>query len=113
VCGVDARWGAGTFSAFPTPSERRCWLVNDDGSVQSKGQFLASVKAPNAQEQQVSPEMLQVHVHGDVAIATGVLRVKGVSKGRVYVRREGFVDTWLLKGATWVCIATDATPITY
>lgn len=88
-------------------------LVNDDGGVQSKGQFLASVKAPNAQEQQVSPEMLQVHVHGDVAIATGVLRVKGVSKGRVYVRREGFVDTWLLKGATWVCIATDATPITY
>jgi ketosteroid isomerase-like protein len=88
-------------------------LINDDGSVQSKSQFLASVKAPNAQQQQVAPEMLQVHVHGDVAIATGVLRVKGVSKGRVYVRREGFVDTWLQKGATWVCIATDATPITY
>jgi len=88
-------------------------LINDDGSVQSKNQFLASVKAPNAQQQQVAPEMLQVHVHGDVAIATGVLRVKGVSKGRVYVRREGFVDTWLQKGATWVCIATDATPITY
>jgi ketosteroid isomerase-like protein len=88
-------------------------LINDDGSVQTKSQFLASVKAPNAQEQQVAPEMLQVHVHGDVAIATGVLRVKGVSKGKVYVRREGFIDTWLLKGATWVCIATNATPITY
>jgi len=88
-------------------------LINDDGSVQSKGQYLASVKAPSAQEKQVAPEMLQVHVHGDVAIATGVLRVKGVSKGRVYVAREGFVDVWLQKGATWVCIATEATPITY
>jgi ketosteroid isomerase-like protein len=88
-------------------------LINDDGSVQSKSQFLASVKAPNAQEQQVAPESMKVYVHGDVAIATGVLRVKGVQKGRVYVRRETYVDTWLQKGATWVCIATDATPITY
>jgi ketosteroid isomerase-like protein len=88
-------------------------LINDDGSVQSKGQFLASVKAPNAQEQQVAPEFLKVYVHGDVAIATGVMRVKGVQKGKVYVRREGFVDTWLRRGSTWVCIATDATPITY
>jgi ketosteroid isomerase-like protein len=88
-------------------------LINDDGSVQSKSQFLASVKAPNAQEQQVAPESMKVNVHGDVAIATGVLRVKGVQKGRVYVRRESYVDTWLQKGATWVCIATNATPITY
>lgn len=88
-------------------------LINDDGSVRSKAQFLASVKAPNAQEQQVTPEFLKVYVHGEVAIATGALRVKGASKGRVYVRREAFVDTWILKGANWVCVATDATPITY
>jgi ketosteroid isomerase-like protein len=88
-------------------------LINDDGSVQSKSQFLAGVKAPNAQEQQVAPESMKVYVHGDVAIATGVLRVKGVQKGRVYVRRESYVDTWLQKGATWVCIATNATPVTY
>jgi len=86
-------------------------LINDDGSVQSKKQFLASVTAANAQEQQVAPESMKVYVHGDVAIATGVLRVKGVVGGRPYVRREAYVDTWLQKGASWVCIATDATPI--
>jgi len=86
-------------------------LINDDGSQQSKKEFLASVKATNAQEQQVAPELLKVTVHGEVAIASGVLRVKGVEGGKSYTRRERFVDTWLHKGNTWVCIATDATPI--
>src|SRR5438477_10316113 len=54
-------------------------LVNDDGSVQTKKEFLASVKStpqPAAQQQQVTPESLSVHVYGNVAVATGVMRVK-------------------------------------
>src|ERR1700739_1383940 len=57
-------------------------LVNDDGSVQTKAEFLASVKSSasqsSAQQQQVAPESLNVEVHGNVAIATGGMRVKGV-----------------------------------
>jgi len=49
-------------------------LVNDDGSVQTKTEFLASVKPataqPAAQQQQVEPESMNVHVYGNVAIAT-------------------------------------------
>jgi ketosteroid isomerase-like protein len=86
-------------------------LINDDGSVQTKKEFLPTVKASNAQEQQVAPEFLKVYVHGDVAVATGVLRVKGLEAGKSYTRRERFVDTWLRKGDSWVCIATNATPI--
>jgi len=88
-------------------------LINDDGSIQTKKEFLASVKASNAQEQQVAPEFLKVSVHGNVAVASGVLRVKGVESGKPYTRRERFVDTWLHKGNNWVCIATDATPIVH
>ena len=86
-------------------------LINDDGSIQTKKEFLASVKAANAQEQQVAPEFLKVYVHGNVAVATGVMRVKGVANGKSYTRRERFVDTWLHRGDGWVCIATDATPV--
>jgi ketosteroid isomerase-like protein len=92
-------------------------LVNDDGSVQTKAEFLASVKTsnpqPGAQQQQVEPESLAVHVHGNVAIATGVMRVKGVENGKPYTRRERFVDTWLFKRGSWVCIGTDATPVSH
>jgi ketosteroid isomerase-like protein len=90
-------------------------LVNDDGSVQTKAEFLASVKSsasqPSAQQQQVAPESLHVEVYGNVAIATGVMKVKGVEGGKSYTRRERFVDTWLLQRGNWVCIGTDATPV--
>jgi ketosteroid isomerase-like protein len=86
-------------------------LVNDDGSVQTKKEFLASLRATNSQEQQVAPESMNVRVFGNTAIASGVMRVKGVEGGKSYVRREQFVDTWVNKGGRWVCIATDATPV--
>jgi ketosteroid isomerase-like protein len=80
-------------------------LVNDEGSVQTKAEFLASVKSsisqPNAQQQRVAPEWLAVRGFGNMAIATGVMRVKGTENGKSY-RRERFVDTWLKKGGGWV-----------
>jgi ketosteroid isomerase-like protein len=92
-------------------------LVNDDGTVQSKSEFLASVKATKSQagsqEQQVAPESMSVHVFGNTAIATGVFRAKGVEGGKPYVRRERFIDTWVNTGGHWACVATDATPVTH
>jgi len=88
-------------------------LINDDGSSQSKDEWLKSVKATNSQEQQVSPESLSVHVFGNTAVATGVFRAKGSDGGKAYVRRERFVDTWVNKNGDWVCVATDATPIVH
>jgi ketosteroid isomerase-like protein len=90
-------------------------LVNDDGSVQTKKEFLASVKPPgtqtSSQEQQVAPESMSVHVFGNTAIATGIFRAKGMEGKKSYVRRERFIDTWIYKDGHWVCVATDATPI--
>jgi ketosteroid isomerase-like protein len=90
-------------------------LVNDDGSVQTKPEFLATVKPTGSQagsqEQQVVPESMSVHVFGNTAIATGVFRAKGVEGGKSYVRRERFIDTWVFKDGRWICVATDATPI--
>ena len=88
-------------------------LINDDGSTQAKREFLASIKATSSQEQQVSPESMTVHVFGNVAIATGVFRAKGVEAGKAYNRRDRFVDTWMFKSGKWVCVATDATPVTH
>jgi ketosteroid isomerase-like protein len=88
-------------------------LINDDGSVQTKADFLASVKPAKSQEQQVAPESMRVHVFGNTAIATGVFRAKGIEAGKPYVRRERFVDTWVYKDAKWVCVATDATPVVH
>jgi ketosteroid isomerase-like protein len=87
-------------------------LVNDDGSLQSKSVFLASVDAAApSDEQQAEPESISVRVFGDVAIASGVFREKGVENGKAYVRRNRFVDTWINRNGLWVCVAASATPM--
>jgi ketosteroid isomerase-like protein len=87
-------------------------LINDDGSVQTKAEFLKSLKAAStAQDQQVAPESMAVHMYGMAAIATGVFRATGVEHGKHYIRRERFVDTWLYKNGKWVCVATNAVPV--
>jgi ketosteroid isomerase-like protein len=86
-------------------------IVNDDGSLQSKAEFLAGVKPSQSQEQQVAPESLRVHMVGNVALATGVFRTKGVEKGKAYETRDRFIDTWVNKGGAWVCVSAAATPV--
>src|SRR5579863_6375464 len=118
VIALEQLWNqaykAGDTKALDSILDNGIVLVNDDGSVQTKKEFLASVNATAAQssqEQQVSPESLAVHVFGTTAIATGVMRVKGSENGKPYTRRERFVDTWVFKGGNWVCVGTDATPV--
>lgn len=101
----------GDTRALDTLLDDQIVLINDDGTVQTKAEFLAGVKPDKSQEQQVAPESMSVHVFGNTAVATGVFRAKGVEAGKPYVRRERFVDTWVYKGGQWVCIATNATPV--
>ena len=82
-------------------------LIEDDGSIKTKAEFLSTVKAATGNEEQVAPESLVVHIFGKTAVAVGVIATKGKSG----VRRERFIDTWIDKNGTWVCIASDATPM--
>jgi ketosteroid isomerase-like protein len=86
--------------------------VDIDGSVSSKSEFLASIKSPNYQPSQAVTEQSTVQVYGDVAVVVGVFRIKGTEKGKPYVHRERFVDTWIKLQGTWQCVATTSTLIT-
>lgn len=80
--------------------------VDIDGSTQSKGEFLASIKAPDYHPPaQAVTEQSSVEVYGDSAVVVGIFRTKGVDKGKKYVNRERFVDTWVKVGGTWRCVA--------
>jgi len=89
-------------------------LVNDDGSLMSKASFLAAVRSSSSSDdQQVTPESINVKVIHGVAIATGVFRSKGTENGKPFVRRNRFADTWVQKNDTWVCVSASATPISH
>lgn len=86
--------------------------VDTDGSVSNKREFLASIQAPDYQPSQAVIEQSKVQMYGDAAVVVGIFRVKGVEKGKPYVHRERFVDTWIKTNGTWQCVATTGTLIT-
>jgi len=86
--------------------------VEIDGSVSSKSEFLASIKAPEYQPTQAVNEQISVQVYGNAAVVVGVFRIKGVEKGKPYVHRERFTDTWIRRDQGWQCVASQATLIT-
>jgi hypothetical protein len=85
--------------------------VDYDGTLQTKPEFLAKVKAPNLHPQQEVTESMTVKVFAGAAVVTGVYVAKGVENGKPYTRRGRFIDTWALKDGMWVCVASQATPI--
>jgi ketosteroid isomerase-like protein len=115
VLALEKAWNqaykAGDIKALSTILDNSLVLVEDDGSLKTKAEFLATVKAATGNDEQVAPESLTVRVFGDVAIAIGVIAVKETKGGKTVTRRERFIDTWLRKNGAWVCIATDATPM--
>lgn len=114
VLALEKAWNqaykAGDVKALSGILDNSLVLVEDDGSLKTKSEFLATVKAATGNEEQVAPESLTVRVFGDVAIAIGVIATKD-AKGVKH--RERFIDTWVNRNGSWICIATDATPITH
>jgi len=86
--------------------------VDIDGSVQSKAEFLASIKSPDYQPAQVTTEHNAVEVYGNAAVVVGIFHVKGTDKGKPFVHRERFVDTWIKTNSGWLCVATTSNLIT-
>ena len=86
--------------------------VEIDGSVSSKSEFLASIKDPQYQPSQAVNEQINVQVYGNAAVVVGIFRIKGVDKGKPYVHRERFTDTWIKQGQSWQCVASQSTLIT-
>ena len=82
-----------------------------DGSVSNKAEFLAGIKAPEYQPSQAVNEQINVQVYGNAAVVVGIFRVKGMEKGKPYVHRERFIDTWIKQSQTWQCVASSATLI--
>jgi hypothetical protein len=80
-----------------------------DGTLKTKSDFLAGVKAPGHNRELQVVESTAARVYGDTAVVTGIYQVKGVDKGKPYLRRGRFTDTWVLRNTNWVCVASQYT----
>ena len=85
--------------------------IEIDGSISSKSEFLASIKDPEYKPSQAVNEQISIQVYGDTAVVVGIFRVKGIEKGKPYVHRERFTDTWIKQNGVWRCAASQNTLI--
>jgi|SRR5215471_8146600 len=83
--------------------------IDIDGSMETKSEFLAGLKAPGYQApSQAVTEQNKVDVYSNSAVVVGIFRTQSVSKGKTVKRRERFVDTWVNINRTWKCVASVA-----
>ena len=81
-------------------------LTDYDGTIMSKGEFLASVKdMSNVLTTEVSQDM-RLFSHGDTVIVIGATRETGTSKGKPFEHHGRFTDTWIRSDGRWICIAS-------
>ncbi len=80
--------------------------LDSDGTMHTKAEVVARTKKAKWATNAISD--VQVTVHGDSAVVTGVWIGKGTSAiGKAVDARERWVDTWV-KGANgrWQCVAS-------
>ena len=86
-------------------------LVEYNGTLWSKAEYLAQVRRDGRNVLELSTESLTVHAFGDIATAVGIYRERGMKSGQAYMQRRHYIDTWAFKDGAWVCIAAASSPV--
>jgi hypothetical protein len=87
--------------------------TDSDGAFMSKAQFLASITASSYHPGQIINETMKAEAYGHVVVVSGTYREEGSEKGKSYVHRGRFTDTWVLENGAWLCAASQETLITH
>jgi len=85
--------------------------VDYDGTLLNKKEFLESTLHNNVEQEQINNDGMTVHMYGNAAVVTGIYRDKGIEKGKAFLRRGRFMDTWINQSGTWQCVASQSTLI--
>src|SRR5947209_19956797 len=82
-----------------------------DGSFMNKSEYMKWVAAPEQKADHMYDEGLSVQLYGNAGVATGIYREPGTNKGKRYVIRSRYTDTWIKQHNVWRCVASQSTLI--
>ena len=85
--------------------------IDYDGTLMNKKEYLASTMHNDVESEQINNDGMTVHVYGNAAVVTGAYRDKGVQKGKPFLRRGRFTDTWIYDQGAWQGVASQSTLI--
>jgi len=87
-------------------------FTNGAGETHSKAQRLANLKSGATSLDSISQdEDMKVRVHGDVAVATGRVTIKGQYSGKQASGQYCSINVWVKGAAGWQLIANQLTPV--
>jgi ketosteroid isomerase-like protein len=82
-----------------------------DGAFMNKSEYMKWIVSPGQKADHLYDEGISVQVYGAAAVATGIYRETGTNKGKPYVVRARFTDTWIKRDGVWLCVASHSTLI--
>jgi len=87
-------------------------FTNGAGETHSKAQRLANLKSGATALDSISQdEDMKVRVHGDVAVATGRVTIKGQYSGKQASGQYSSINVWVKGAAGWQLVANQLTPV--
>src|SRR5216110_4099783 len=87
-------------------------FTNGAGETHSKTQRLANLKSGATALDSISQEEeMKVRVHGNVAVATGRVTIKGQYSGKQTSGQYRTIHVWVKGAAGWQLVANQLTPV--
>ena len=85
--------------------------VDHHGKLLNRSQYLADLKDPSYNPEEISNSETSVYLYGDTAIVSSAYRTKGMDNGKPFSHHGRFTDTWIRRNGKWQCIADHETLI--
>ena len=87
-------------------------FTNGAGETHSKAQRLANLKSGATALDSISQEEdMKMRIHGNVAVATGRVTIKGQYSGKQASGQYQSINVWVKGAAGWQLIANQLTPV--
>ena len=81
------------------------YVYSDERGTFNKNQVIAEQIGTDTVKYATNEDM-RAHVHGDAAVVTGILIVRGRGKNGAFSHRYRYTDTWMASKQGWVMIAS-------
>jgi ketosteroid isomerase-like protein len=88
------------------------WVIVDaDGSVIDRSRFISVIESGALTHESMTSTDVEVRVHGDTAVVTGITTSKGQFMGQGFTTRERASDVLARVNGRWLCVFTQLTRV--
>ena len=88
------------------------WVIVDaDGRVIDRSGFLNVIESGALSHESMESTDVEVRLHGNTAVVTGITTSKGQFMGQGFTTRERATDVLAVLDGRWLCVFSQLTPV--